>query len=147
MRYDERGCGLSGRDALPPSLDSAVQQYFTSTMVPDASREQAESLNEQQRLSCDGEHAAALMLARASLDVRAEAAALRNALSALYARLQVEGRAQAIVRIRDGGSGTLPRARDRCPVAPGALGHCNRGSHPRRSRSCSSNAPMPACSR
>lgn len=153
-RYDERGCGLSGHDDVPPSLDSSVeematvvqaaglsrlallgisggaapsiafaarypervshlillggyshgllhrtltaeqrayldaqvqlvalgwgvrdapvQQFFTSTMIPDATPEQASALNEQQRRSCDGAHAASLLRSRLSLDVRAE---------------------------------------------------------------------------
>ncbi len=51
--------------------DAAVQQFFTTTMVPDALPEQTQALNEQQRLSCDGERAAAILRARAGLDVRA----------------------------------------------------------------------------
>jgi pimeloyl-ACP methyl ester carboxylesterase/DNA-binding CsgD family transcriptional regulator len=50
---------------------SAVQQFFTSTLVPEATPEQAAALNEQQRLSCDGTRAAAILDARAALDVRA----------------------------------------------------------------------------
>ena len=34
--------------------DPAVQQFFTTTMIPDATPEQVAALNEQQRLSCDG---------------------------------------------------------------------------------------------
>jgi pimeloyl-ACP methyl ester carboxylesterase/DNA-binding CsgD family transcriptional regulator len=49
---------------------SAVQQFFTTTMLPDASPAQAAALNEQQRLSCDGERAAAILNARVQLDVR-----------------------------------------------------------------------------
>lgn len=49
----------------------AVQQFFTTTMLPEATPEQAAALNEQQRLSCDGERAAAMLRARAALDVRA----------------------------------------------------------------------------
>jgi pimeloyl-ACP methyl ester carboxylesterase/DNA-binding CsgD family transcriptional regulator len=51
--------------------DSAVQQFFTATFVPDATPEQKHALNEQQRLSCDGRRAAAILRARAALDVRA----------------------------------------------------------------------------
>lgn len=50
---------------------SAVQQFFASTLVPEATPEQAAALNEQQRLSCDGTRAAAILDARAALDVRA----------------------------------------------------------------------------
>lgn len=50
--------------------DSAVQQFFTTKMVPDALPEQRQALNEQQRLSCNGERAADILRARASLDVR-----------------------------------------------------------------------------
>lgn len=48
----------------------AVQQFFTTTLLPEATPEQAAALNEQQRLSCDGARAAAILDARASLDVR-----------------------------------------------------------------------------
>jgi pimeloyl-ACP methyl ester carboxylesterase/DNA-binding CsgD family transcriptional regulator len=48
----------------------AVQQFFTTTMLPEADAEQARALNEQQRQSCDGARAAAIMRANASLDVR-----------------------------------------------------------------------------
>ncbi len=50
--------------------DAAVQQFFTAQMIPDASPEQARSLNEQQRLSCSGARAAAILRARVALDVR-----------------------------------------------------------------------------
>jgi pimeloyl-ACP methyl ester carboxylesterase/DNA-binding CsgD family transcriptional regulator len=50
--------------------DAAVQQFFTTRMVPDALPEQVLALNEQQRLSCDGKRAAAILQARAELDVR-----------------------------------------------------------------------------
>lgn len=168
VRYDERGCGLSGRDGSAPSLEAAleeleavveacgapqvallgqsgaaapamayavkhpqrvshlvllggylcgllhqnpdpqtlayleaklqlmalgwgrdepaVQQFFTTSMVPDATREQADALNEQQRLSCDGERAAAILRARATLDVRALAPQLRVPTLVLHAR-------------------------------------------------------------
>lgn len=56
---------------------SAVQQFFTSTMLPGANPAQAAALNEQQRLSCSGERAAALLRARASIDVRSHLAAVR----------------------------------------------------------------------
>lgn len=50
--------------------DAAVQQFFTAQMIPDASAEQARALNEQQRLSCSGARAAAILRARVALDVR-----------------------------------------------------------------------------
>ena len=49
--------------------DPAVQQLFTASFIPDASREMASAFNEQQRLSCDGARAARIMRARALLDV------------------------------------------------------------------------------
>lgn len=52
--------------------DAAVQQFFTTQMIPDATREQAQALNEQQRLSCSGTRAAAILRARVALDVRAD---------------------------------------------------------------------------
>jgi DNA-binding CsgD family transcriptional regulator len=56
---------------------SPVQQFFTSTMLPDATPAQAAALNDQQRLSCDGPRAAALLNARAWLDVRPLLGAVR----------------------------------------------------------------------
>lgn len=47
-----------------------MQQYFTAMMVPEATLEQARSLTDQQRLSCDGSRAAAIVEARVRLDVR-----------------------------------------------------------------------------
>lgn len=49
---------------------SPVQQYFTATLIPDASPEQARAMTDQQRLSCDGARAAAILRARVGLDVR-----------------------------------------------------------------------------
>jgi pimeloyl-ACP methyl ester carboxylesterase len=49
---------------------SPVQQFFTSTLIPDGSPEQIKALNEQQRLSCGPERAAALLRARVRVDVR-----------------------------------------------------------------------------
>jgi pimeloyl-ACP methyl ester carboxylesterase len=80
-------CGLLHRRPTPAQLaflearvqlmrhgwgrgDPAVQQFFTTTMLPDATPEQAAALNEQQRLSCDGSRAADYLQARAALDVR-----------------------------------------------------------------------------
>lgn len=51
--------------------DSAVQQFFSARMVPDATPAQRDAMNEQQRRSCDGPRAAALLRARADVDVRA----------------------------------------------------------------------------
>lgn len=51
--------------------DPAVQQFFTTRFAPDASPAEAAALNEQQRLSCDGRRAAAILRARVALDVRA----------------------------------------------------------------------------
>ena len=50
--------------------DPAVQQLFTSRFMPAATAEQAASANEHQRLSCDGARAAAIVRARAQMDVR-----------------------------------------------------------------------------
>lgn len=79
--------GLHHRAASPESLsyfeavatlmqhgwgkpDSAVQQFFSASLIPDATPEQREAMNEQQRRSCDGQRAAAIFRARAQLDVR-----------------------------------------------------------------------------
>lgn len=80
-------CGLLHRSPTPETLafheavvrlvefgwgqrDSPVQQFFTATMIPDATPDQVRALNEQQRLSCDGRRAAAIVRARVALDVR-----------------------------------------------------------------------------
>jgi len=57
----EHGWGQAG---------SAVQQFFSASLIPDATPEQREAMNEQQRLSCDGRRAAAIFRARSQLDVR-----------------------------------------------------------------------------
>ena len=51
--------------------DPAVQQFFTTRFIPDASLDEARALNEQQRLSCGPARAAQIMQARVTLDVRA----------------------------------------------------------------------------
>ena len=51
--------------------DPAVQQFFTTRFIPDASLDEARALNEQQRLSCGTARAVQIMRARAALDVRA----------------------------------------------------------------------------
>lgn len=57
--------------------DPAVQEFFTSRFLPEGSPAARASLNEQQRLSCDGRRAAALLRARARLDVRTLAPLVR----------------------------------------------------------------------
>jgi pimeloyl-ACP methyl ester carboxylesterase/DNA-binding CsgD family transcriptional regulator len=57
--------------------DPGVQQLFTSRFMPDGTAEQIASFNEHQRLSCDGMRAAAIVRARAALDVRPLTRALR----------------------------------------------------------------------
>lgn len=57
--------------------DPGVQQLFTSRFMPAASAEHIASCNEHQRMSCDGNRAAAIVRARAATDVRAWAAAVR----------------------------------------------------------------------
>jgi len=52
--------------------DAPVQQFFTSTMIPDGTPEQVAALNEQQRRSCDGARAVSLFRSRLTLDARAE---------------------------------------------------------------------------
>lgn len=52
--------------------DAPVQQFFTSTMIPDGAPEQVAALNEQQRRSCDAARAASLFRSRLTLDVRSE---------------------------------------------------------------------------
>lgn len=55
----------------------AVQQLFTTRMIPDATPEQARAFNEQQRLSCPAARAAQLMRTTAVVDVRALLPAVR----------------------------------------------------------------------
>ena len=50
--------------------DSAVQQFFSAQLVPDASAEQREAMTEQQRRSCHSARAEAILRARNALDVR-----------------------------------------------------------------------------
>ena len=61
-RLIELGWGRAG---------SPVQQFFTASLIPGGTQEQVQSLNEQQRLCCGPERAAALLRARTRLDVRA----------------------------------------------------------------------------
>ena len=65
--------------------DPAVQQLFTASFIPDATREMAIEFNEQQRLSCDGARAARIMRARALLDVSALAPTVRCPTLVLHA--------------------------------------------------------------
>lgn len=57
--------------------DPGVQQMFTSRFMPDASVEHISSFNEHQRMSCDGARAASIVRARAAVDVREWARAVR----------------------------------------------------------------------
>ncbi len=65
--------------------DPAVQQLFTASFIPDASRDMAGAFNEQQRLSCDGPRAARIMRARALLDVSTLAPQVRCPTLVLHA--------------------------------------------------------------
>ena len=65
--------------------DAPVQQFISATMIPDGSPAQVAALNEQQRLSCDGRHAAALFRSRLTLNVRDELAAVRCPTLVLHA--------------------------------------------------------------
>jgi DNA-binding CsgD family transcriptional regulator len=62
-----------------------VQQFFTSTLIPAGSPAQVHALNEQQRLSCGPQRAAALLQARVRLDVGALLAQLRCPTLVLHA--------------------------------------------------------------
>jgi pimeloyl-ACP methyl ester carboxylesterase len=57
--------------------DPAVRDFFSSRFIPDAPPDVRAGMNEQQRRSCDGPRAAAILRGRASLDVRALAPAVR----------------------------------------------------------------------
>jgi pimeloyl-ACP methyl ester carboxylesterase len=50
--------------------DPAVQQFFTTRFIPDASLDEARALNEQLRLSCGPQRAVQIMRARTLPDVR-----------------------------------------------------------------------------
>lgn len=50
--------------------DPGVQNLFTARFMPDCNAIQAASFNEHQRLTCDGKRAAAIVRARAALDIR-----------------------------------------------------------------------------
>ena len=80
-------CGLMHRSPTPEQLqmfeatvklmelgwgrpDAAVQQFMTTTFMPDCTPEQAAAFTLQQRLSCDGARAAALYRSLTRLDVR-----------------------------------------------------------------------------
>jgi len=84
----------------------AVQQFFTTTMVPDATPEEAAALNAQQRLSCDGEHAARIVEARARIDVASVAGAVR------VPTLVLHGSGDALVPVE--------RGRELAAAIPGA---------------------------
>ncbi len=66
--------------------NSPVQQFISASMIPDGSPEQVAALNEQQRRSCGGRHAAALFRSRLALDVRAEVANVRCPTLVLHAQ-------------------------------------------------------------
>ena len=75
-RLIELGWGRAG---------SPVQQFFTSTLNPDGTPERVRSLNEQQRLCCGRDRAAALVRARVRQDVRALLPQLRCPTLVLHA--------------------------------------------------------------
>jgi pimeloyl-ACP methyl ester carboxylesterase len=65
--------------------DPAVQQFFTTRFIPDASLDEARALNEQQRLSCGAARAVQIMRARAALDIRLLAPLVRCPTLVLHA--------------------------------------------------------------
>jgi pimeloyl-ACP methyl ester carboxylesterase len=64
---------------------AAVQHFFTTAMIPDATPAQAAALNEQQARSCDGARAAAIVRAGATVDVREQLGAIRAPTLVLHA--------------------------------------------------------------
>jgi pimeloyl-ACP methyl ester carboxylesterase len=84
-----------------------VQQFFTQRLVPEASPAEMDSLNELQRLACNGVQAAAFMRTRARLDVRALAAQVQCPVLVLHAQ------GDRIVPLSSGRelAASLPRAR------------------------------------
>lgn len=65
--------------------DPAVQAFFTTRFIPEATREEVAALNEQQRLSASAERVARIMRSRAQLDVRALAPRVRVPTLVLHA--------------------------------------------------------------
>ncbi|MFO1329167.1 MAG: LuxR C-terminal-related transcriptional regulator [Rubrivivax sp.] len=65
--------------------DPAVQAFFTTTFIPEATREEVAALNEQQRLSASGARVARILRARVELDVRALAPQVRVPTLVLHA--------------------------------------------------------------
>ena len=57
--------------------DAAVQQFLTTSFIPDSSPEQAAAFIKQQRLSCGGPRAAAIFRARVGQDARSLLAQVR----------------------------------------------------------------------
>lgn len=51
--------------------DPAVREFFSSRFLPESTPEVRAGMNEQQRRSCDGARASAILRGRAALDVRA----------------------------------------------------------------------------
>ena len=120
--------------------DPAVQQFFTTRFAPEASPAEAAALNEQQRLSCDGRRAAAILRARAALDVRALLPQLKVPTLVLHSA----GDAVVPVELGREMAAAIPRRafRDACPRAtttrwPASLpssasANWSRASSPRR---------------
>lgn len=95
-------CGLLHRSPTPEQLqmfeatvklmalgwgrgDAAVQQFMTTSFIPDSTAAQAAAFTEQQRLSCGGARAAAIFRARVGLDVRPLLAQVRCPTLVLHA--------------------------------------------------------------
>lgn len=104
-----------GRDEV------SVQEFFSSRFLPDGPPDARAALTTQQRMSCDGHRAAAIMRARASLDVRALAPAVRAPTLVLHG----EGDLAVPVALGHELAAAIPgarfealRTRNHLPVAP-----------------------------
>ena len=101
--------------------DPAVLEFFSSRFLPAGPPGARAALNEQQRLSCDGRQAAALMRARAVLDVRELLAQVRVPTLVLHS----EGDLVVPVTLGHELAAAIPgarfealRSRNHLPVAP-----------------------------
>lgn len=101
--------------------DPAVQEFFTSRFLPDGAPEARAALNEQQRASCGGTRAAAIMRARASLDVRALAPRVRAPTLVLHAehdRVVPIGLGHQVAASIPGARFETLRTHNHLPIAP-----------------------------
>ena len=101
--------------------DPGVQNMFASRFMPGASAEQSALFNEHQRLSCDGMRAAAIVRARASLDVRPLVGHLRMPVLVLHCEGDLVvplAMGQELAASIPGARFEVLRSRNHLPLAP-----------------------------